>query len=50
MNNIAYLISTIIWVFGFVLAKGFWSTVFCIIPFWAFYLTIEYTAAFFEFI
>lgn len=29
------------WIGGFVLAKGFWSTVCCIMPFWAWYLMIE---------
>lgn len=31
----------ILWVCGFVIAKGFWSTLFCIIPFYAWYLTLE---------
>lgn len=37
-----------IWVFGVILAKGFWSTIiaFCI-PFWAWYLSIEYVAKYF---
>jgi len=42
MKEVAYLVSTLLWVMGFVLAKGIWSTVFCIIPFWAFYLDIEF--------
>ena len=29
------------WLFGFVLAKGFWSTLFCFIPFYAWYLVAE---------
>lgn len=29
------------WIAGFVIAKGFWSTLFAIIPFWAGYLLIE---------
>ncbi len=29
------------WIVGFVLAKGFWSTFFCIIPFYAWYLVAE---------
>lgn len=29
------------WISGFVIAKGFVSTLACIIPFWAWYLTIE---------
>ncbi len=31
----------ITWIAGFVLAKGFWSTFFCIIPFYAWYLVVE---------
>jgi len=29
------------WIAGFVIAKGVWSTFFCIIPFYAWYLVIE---------
>lgn len=29
------------WLAGFALAKGFWSTTSCIIPFYAWYLVIE---------
>lgn len=32
------------WIFGFVLAKGFWSTFFCWIPFYSWYLVIEHIA------
>ncbi len=32
---------TVTWMAGFVLAKGFWSTFFCIIPFYAWYLVVE---------
>lgn len=36
---------TIVWVFGIVLAKGFWSTFFAIfIPPWSWYLVVEYAA------
>ena len=35
------LIVWIGWVAGFVLAKGIWQTVFCIIPFYSWYLVIE---------
>ena len=42
MKQFTYLISTLLWVTGFVLAKGIWSTVLCIIPFWAFYIDIEF--------
>ncbi|AUR81350.1 TMhelix containing protein [Vibrio phage 1.072.O._10N.286.48.A12] len=31
----------IAWVAGFVIAKGFWPTLFCVIPFWSFYLVVE---------
>jgi hypothetical protein len=29
------------WGIGFALAKGFWSTFFCVLPFYAWYLVIE---------
>lgn len=32
----------VLWVMGFVVAKGFWSTLFCLIPLWAWYLSIEH--------
>jgi len=38
------------WVMGFVLAKGFWSTVLCFIPLYAWYLTAGYTMEFFGFL
>lgn len=41
MKELAGLIFGIIWVAGFVIAQGFWSTVFCIFPFWSFYLVVE---------
>jgi hypothetical protein len=40
-----YLIESLwiaLWIIGFVVSKGFWSTLFCIIPFWAWYLSFEY--------
>lgn len=36
-----YLIIGITWIAGFVIAKGFWSTFFCIIPFYSWYLIVE---------
>jgi hypothetical protein len=30
-----------VWLAGFVLAKGFWSTVACFFPLWAYYLVVE---------
>jgi hypothetical protein len=32
----------LLWIMGFVVAKGFWSTLFCLIPFWSWYLSIEF--------
>jgi len=32
----------VLWIMGFIVAKGFWSTLFCIIPFWSWYLSIEH--------
>jgi len=46
MKHLIYFISTIIWVLGFVLAKGFWSTFFCIVPFWSYYIVIEFLLGF----
>ena len=31
-----------LWLLGFVLAKGFWSTLFCWIPFYSWYLVLEH--------
>jgi len=45
MINLLKLVSFVIWVFGIVLAKGFWSTFFAVIfPLWAWYLAIEFLA------
>lgn len=30
------------WLAGFVLAKGFWITFFCIVPFYAYYLVVQF--------
>ena len=35
------LVAGVTWLAGFVIAKGFWSTVFCIIPFYSWYLIVE---------
>lgn len=45
MANLARLAAFAVWVFGIVLAKGFWSTFFAVIfPLWAWYLTFEFIA------
>jgi hypothetical protein len=42
MKYLLYLVSAATWVAGVVIASGFWSTLFAfVIPFWAWYLTIE---------
>ncbi|WP_195754265.1 hypothetical protein [Vibrio parahaemolyticus] len=41
MKYLVSLISGVGWLAGFVLAKGFFSTLLCIIPFWAWYLVVE---------
>jgi hypothetical protein len=41
MRAITGFILLVSWVAGFVIAKGFWSTVFCIIPLWSWYLVVE---------
>lgn len=46
MKHLVGLISGLAWLFGLVLAKGFWSTMFALImPVWAWYLSIEWLAA-----
>jgi hypothetical protein len=41
-STLAMYVSAIIWIFGIVIAKGFWSTFFAVIfPFWSFYLVAE---------
>lgn len=32
----------ITWLLGFVIAKGVWSTIFCIIPFYSWYLVLDF--------
>lgn len=41
VNACLKLILLSAWIAGFVIAKGFWSTVFCVLPFWSYYLVIE---------
>lgn len=42
MKYIVKLLLMCAWVFGVVIAKGFWSTLFAFfIPFWAWYLSAE---------
>ena len=39
------VVIVIAWLGGFVLAKGFWSTLFCTIPIYAWYLDVAYLMA-----
>lgn len=41
LQELVMVSAVIAWIGGAVLAKGFWSTFFCIIPFWSWYLVIE---------
>lgn len=41
MKDITALIIALGWITGFVIAKGFWPTLFCILPFYSLYLVIE---------
>ena len=41
MNNILGSFFFIVWVAGFVIAKGFWSTLACIFAPYSWYLVIE---------
>jgi len=36
-----YISASLLWVAGVVIAKGFWSTLFCLCPAWAYYLVVE---------
>lgn len=38
----------IAWLAGFAVAKGFWSTLFCLFPFWAWYLVVEKMLYYFQ--
>lgn len=43
MKSLVQLVLLALWVFGIVLAKGFWSTFFAVIfPLWSYYLVAEY--------
>lgn len=43
MTSLYKLVVIAVWIFGIIVAKGFWSTFFAVcIPFWAWYLTIEH--------
>lgn len=43
MKALTYFLFVLLWISGVVVAKGFFSTLFAlIIPFWSFYLIIEY--------
>lgn len=41
MKYILSFILLVMWIAGFVIAKGFWSTFFCIFAPYSFYLVIE---------
>ncbi|MNS98706.1 hypothetical protein D3C71_276990 [compost metagenome] len=42
MRALVKLLLLVVWVFGAVIAKGFWSTFFAFfVPFWAWYLSAE---------
>lgn len=40
-TSIAGLLFFAVWIAGLVIAKGFWSTLFAIIPFYGWYLVVE---------
>jgi len=42
IRTLSGLFMGITWIMGFVLAKGFWSTFFCCMPFWAWYIVVEH--------
>ena len=41
MKHLLSVILLILWIAGFVIAKGFWSTVACVFAPYSFYLVIE---------
>lgn len=41
MKELIYLVFVSAWISGFVIAKGFWSTLFCLFPLWSYYLVAE---------
>lgn len=44
VNGVITMTLLISWLLGFVLAKGFWSTLACTFPFYAWYLVVERVA------
>jgi hypothetical protein len=44
LGSVLVLFFGFTWLLGFVFAKGAWSTVFCVIPFYAWYLDVERVA------
>lgn len=47
MKHLVALLGSIIWISGFVLAKGTLSTIACIFPPWAYYVVIEFVLLYF---
>lgn len=46
--NIWLFVIVLMWIYGVVLAKGFWSTVFAIWTPWSLYLAVEKIASIFN--
>lgn len=46
LNNLLVVVFTVFlmfyWIVGIVIAKGFWSTLFAIIPFYSWYLVVDF--------
>lgn len=42
MKELIGFVILVWWIAGFVLAKTFWSTVFCIIPPYSFYVVLDF--------
>ena len=40
-SELVCLVLIFMWIGGVVIADGFWSTLFCLFPFWAWYLFVE---------
>ncbi len=41
-ETVVSLLLLVVWILGFVIAKGFWSTLFCFIPFYSYYIVAEH--------
>ncbi len=51
MNDIGWVVGTVFWIAGLVMAKGFWSTAIAVVlPPWAWYIVMEYALDYWDII